>query len=97
MVLNKCMVIVIIMTIIYFSKVMIVSDRNDNYDIQMSNDSTLVVHFPRVPVSVLHHPVHELLSRPSSSSLSLHLSLHYLIDSDLYCKLQVFLNKQCSI
>src|SRR6218665_918249 len=34
--------------------------------------------FLEFPVSVLHHPVHELLSRPSSSSLLLHPSLHYL-------------------
>src|SRR6218665_1649822 len=32
--------------------------------------------FLEFPVSVLHHPVHELLSSPSSSSLPFHLSFH---------------------
>src|SRR6218665_694580 len=34
--------------------------------------------FLEFPVSILHHPVYELLSRPSSSPLPLHPSLHYL-------------------
>ena len=33
--------------------------------------------FVESSVSVLHHPVHEFLSRPSSSSRPLHASLHY--------------------
>src|SRR6218665_2336951 len=33
--------------------------------------------FLEFPVSVLHHPVHELLSRLSSSSLPFHPSFHY--------------------
>src|SRR6218665_933686 len=39
--------------------------------------STLCLFF-EFPVTFLHHPVHELLSRPSSSSLSFHPSFHYL-------------------
>src|SRR6218665_240393 len=34
--------------------------------------------FLEFPVSVFHHPVHELLSRPSSSPLPLQSSHHYL-------------------
>src|SRR6218665_1700838 len=49
--------------------------------------------FLEFPVSVLHYPVNELLSRPSSSSLPIYHSFHYLLCKELplrMCPIQFF-------
>ena len=61
-----------------FLQVICLPGRSICPTIPQSSVFSMLCLFLEFPVSVLHHPVHELLSRPSSSSLSFHPSFHYL-------------------
>ena|SRR6218665_3801879 len=66
--------------------------------VQMSNNATLLEElciFFEFPVSALHHPVHELLSRPSSSPpLSLSVESHLLGFIQLLCHVLIISIKE---